>query len=79
MERKPTYRFEIKDRSTGKLIRHYINNDDFGYYAEPSEEADKAMCYVALGIVMALYDQQAFVEVWKLNEKGFYNLFYTRF
>lgn len=24
-------------------------------------------------------DQQAFVEVWKLNEKGYYELYHTRF
>ena len=77
---KPTYTFKIKSRDNGKPIRHYMNNDDFGYYAEQSEETDKAMCHMALGIVMALsHEQQTFVEVWKLNEKGYYDLYYTRF
>lgn len=80
MKEKPTYRFEIKSKRTGKKIKHYLNMDGYGYYAPGSAEYDAKMKHIALGIVMALMnDRQIYVEVYKLNEQGEYELFRTQF
>lgn len=78
MNSKPMYQFKIKSKRTGKCINHYINKDDFGFY--PTNYAifsDERMQDIALGMVMAMMqDQHVFVEVWKLNEKDYYDLIY---
>lgn len=80
MKEKPTYRFEIKSKKTCKKITHYLNKDGYGYYAPASAEHDEKMKHIALGIVMALMnDKQIYVEVYKLNEQGEYELIRTQF
>lgn len=80
MKEKPTYRFEIKSRRTGKKIKHYLNKDGYGYYVPACVEHDKQMTNVALGIVMALMnDKKIYVEVYKLNEQEEYELIRTQF
>lgn len=81
MNQKPIYQFKIKSKRTGKCIRHYMNQEDFGFYGSNHFElSDERMKDIALGIVMGLmHDKEVFVEVWKLNEQGYYNLIYTRF
>jgi hypothetical protein len=80
MNEKPTYRFEIKAKRTGKKIKHYMNNENHGYYGVADERTDERMKSVALGIVMGLMnDKQIYVEVYKLNEQGGYDLIRTQF
>lgn len=81
MEQKPIYQFKVKSKRTGKLIRHYMNAEDFGFYnTSYAKFSDERMKDIALGIVMALMqDREVFVEVWKLNEQDYYDLIYTRF
>lgn len=81
MDEKPTYRFEIKAKRTGKKIKHYMNKDDYGFYGKDvSKATDERMKNIALGIVMALMnDKEIYVEVYKLNEQGGYDLIRTQF
>ena len=81
MNEKPTYRFEIKAKRTGKKIKHYMNKDDYGFYGKDvSKATDERMKNIALGIVMALMnDKEIYVEVYKLNEQGGYDLIRTQF
>lgn len=80
MTEKPTYRFEIKSKRTGKKTKHYLNQTDCGYYGIPNAEHDEKMKHIALGIVMALMnDKQIYVEVYKLNEQEEYELIRTQF
>lgn len=80
MKEKPTYRFEIKSKRTGKKIKHYLNKDGYGYYATPSAEQEERMKHIALGIVMALMNnKQIYVEVYRLNEQEEYELIRTQF
>ena len=80
MKEKPTYRFEIKSKRTGKKIKHYLNKDGYGYYAPASVQYEEKMKHIALGIVIALMnDKQIYVEVYKLNEQGEYELIRTQF
>lgn len=81
MNEKPIYQLKIKSKRTGKPIKHYINKEDYGFYDNPySKPTDERMKDIALGIVMAMMqEKQVYVEVWKLNEQGYYNLIYTRF
>ena len=79
MNEKPTYRFEIKSKRTGKMIKHYINKPDYGYYVPACSEHDKQMINVALGIVMGLMnDYKVYVEVYRLNDSGGYDLIRTQ-
>lgn len=81
MDEKPTYRFEIKAKRTGKKIKHYMNKDDYGFFGKDfSKATDERMKDIALGIVMALMnDKEIYVEVYKLNEQGGYDLIRTQF
>jgi hypothetical protein len=81
MNEKPTYRFEIKAKRTGKKIKHYMNKDDYGFFGmDVSKATDERMKDIALGIVMALMnDKEIYVEVYKLNEQGGYDLIRTQF
>lgn len=81
MKEQPIYQFKIKSKRTGKPINHYINNEDYGFYDTGYVKfTDERMKDIALGIVMALMqDKHIFVEIWKLNEQGYYDLIYTRF
>lgn len=81
MDEKPTYRFEIKAKRTGKKIKHYMNKDDYGFFGKDvSKATDERMKNIALGIVMALMnDKEIYVEVYKLNEQGGYDLIRTQF
>lgn len=81
MNQKPTYRFEIKSRRTGKKIKHYCNKEGHGFYGSQYVElTDERMKDIALGMVMALMnDRNLFVEVYKLNERGEYDLIHTQF
>lgn len=81
MNEKPTYRFEIKAKRTGKKIKHYMNKDDYGFFGKDvSKATDERMKDIALGIVMALMnDKEIYVEVYKLNEQEGYDLIRTQF
>ena len=80
MNEKPTYRFEIKSKRTGKPIKHYMNRPDCGFYGRADEEHDNEMRNIALGIVMALMgEKQVYVEVYRLNEEEDYELIRTQF
>jgi hypothetical protein len=80
MKEKPTYRFEVKSKRTGKRIKHYLNKDEYGFYGKASKEEDGRMKDVALGIVMALMnDKKVYVEVYRLNTQGDYELIRTQF
>lgn len=81
MNEKPTYRFEIKAKRTGKKIKHYMNKDDYGFFGKDvSKATDERMKNIALGIVMALMnDKEIYVEVYKQNERGGYDLIRTQF
>lgn len=81
MNEKPTYRFEIKAKRTGKKIKHYMNKDDYGFFGKDvSKATDERMKNIALGIVMALMnDKEIYVEVYKLNEQEGYDLIRTQF
>lgn len=80
MKEKPTYRFEIKSKRTGKKIKHYLHKEDYGYYGEANEQNDDRMKSVALGIVMAyMNDKNIFVDVYKLNDLGTYDLIRSQF
>lgn len=83
MNEKPTYRFEIKAKRTGKKIKHFMNKEDFGIYCgnnDYSKMTDDRTKDIALGIVFGLMqDREVYVEVYKLNEQGNYNLIRTQF
>ena len=80
MTEKPTYRFEIKSKRTGKKIKHYLNKGGYGVYGNATWENEEKMKGIALGIVMALMnDKQIYVEVYKLNEQEEYELIRTQF
>lgn len=81
MNNKPAYRFEVKSKRTCKKIKHYLNCEDLGYHGKDiSERTDERMKDIALGIVMGLMnDKQIYVEVYKLNERGDYDLIRTQF
>jgi hypothetical protein len=81
MKDKPTYRFEIKSKRTGKKIRHYMNSENLGFHGKDmSEQTDERMKNIALGIVMGLMnDREVYVEVYKLNDRGDYDLIRTQF
>jgi hypothetical protein len=81
MNEKPFYRFEIKSKRTGKKIRHFINANGHGFYgyATPSMN-DQRMKDIAFGIVYGLMnDKEIYVEVYKLNEQGNYDIIHTQF
>lgn len=83
MNEKPTYRLEIKSKRTGKKIEHFINKEDYGYYCSrlsACQLTDERMKDIAWGIVYGLmHYKQIYVEVYKLNERGGYDLIHTRF
>lgn len=82
MNEKPTYRFEIKAKRTGKKIKHYMNKDDYGFFGKDvSKATDERMKNIALGIVIANWTngEEVYVEVYKLNEQGGYDLIRTQF
>jgi hypothetical protein len=80
MKEKPTYRFEVKSKRTGKKIKHYLNKDGYGVYGNATWEKDEKMKGIALGIVMALMnDKEVYVEVYRLNTQGDYELIRTQF
>jgi hypothetical protein len=83
MNEKPTYRFEIKAKRTGKKIKHFMNKDDFGFYCNNDNFAkmtDERIKDIAWGIVFGLMnDKEIYVEVYKLNEQGGYDLIRTQF
>lgn len=80
MNEKPTYRFEIKAKRTGKKIKHYMNKEDYGFFGKANDDMDKRMRDIALGIVFGLMnDKEIYVEVYKLNEQGGYDLIRTQF
>lgn len=80
MKEKPTYRFEVKSKRTGKKIKHYLNKDGYGVYGNATWEKDEKMKGIALGIVMALMnDKKVYVEVYRLNTQGDYELIRTQF
>lgn len=80
MNEKPTYRFEVKSKRTGKKIQHFMNKADFGFYGVgDTEQTDERMKNIAFGIVLGLMqDKKIFVEVYKLNEHGEYDLIRTQ-
>jgi hypothetical protein len=83
MNEKPTYRFEIKAKRTGKKIKHFMNKEDFGIYCRKNDltkMTDDRTKDIALGIVMGLMnDKEVYVEVYKLNEQGGYDLIRAQF
>lgn len=83
MNEKPTYRLEVKSKRTGKKIEHFINKEDYGYYCSPISSCqltDERIKDIAWGIVYGLMQyKQIYVEVYKLNERGGYDLIHTRF
>lgn len=80
MNEKPTYRFEIKAKRTGKKIKHYMNKEDYGFFGKANDDTDKRMRDIALGVVFGLMnDKEIYVEVYKLNEQGGYDLIRTQF
>jgi hypothetical protein len=58
-----------------------MNKDDYGFFGKDGSKAtDERMKNIALGIVMALMnDKEIYVEVYKLNEQGGYDLIRTQF
>ena len=76
-----TYQFKIKSRKTGKPIKHELNRDGVGFYSptKPTLFTDERMKAIALGILLALQEQDIFVEIWKRNKQGLYDLIYTRY
>lgn len=83
MNEKPTYRFEIKSKRTGKKIKHFMNKEDFGIYCgnnDFTKMTDDRTKDIALGIVMGLMqDREVYVEVYKLNEQGGYDFIRGQF
>ena len=83
MNEKPTYRFEIKSKRTGKKIKHFMNSEDFGFYCNNdqfSQMTDERIKDIALGIVFGLMnDKEIYVEVYKLNDCESYDLIRTQF
>lgn len=80
MNEKPTYRFEVKSKRTGKKIQHFANRADWGFYGTDTDErADERMKNIAFGMVLGLMqDKRIYVEVYKLNELGEYDLIRTQ-
>ena len=83
MNEKPTYRFEIKSKRTGKKIKHFMNNDGFVFYCNNNEflqMTDERIKDIAWGVVFGLMnDLKVYVEVYKLNEQEEYELIRTQF
>lgn len=83
MNDKPTYRFEIKAKRTGKKIKHFMNREDYGIYCgnnDFSKMTDDRTQDIALGIVLGLaQDREVYVEVYKLNGQGGCDLIHAQF
>lgn len=80
MNDKPTYRFEIKSKRTGKKVRHFLHNEDCGLYNSTySEVTDQRAKDMAFGMVLALSnDKSVYIEVYRLNGQGGYDLIHTQ-
>lgn len=69
MNKKSTYRIEVKSKRTGKKINHILNDPDYKFYGL----TDERMGDIALGIVYGLLGKNYVnVQVFKKNEQGEY-------